>query len=80
MDARKFTPMLRYGAVVLLSAASLAVQVRATTAPVIYPAKGQSPAQMDQDKLACFQWGKAQSGFDRGCVKTPRSPKLKQRV
>jgi hypothetical protein len=63
MDAQR-SSLLRFGAVVLCSAASLVVQVRATTAPVIYPAKGQTPAQTDQDKLACFQWGKAQSGFD----------------
>jgi hypothetical protein len=64
MGARMFTPMLRFGAVVLGSAAALWVQAASAPMPVIYPAKGQSPAQMDQDKYACFQWGKAQSGFD----------------
>ena len=31
---------------------------------VIYPAKGQSQEQMDQDKYACYTWAKQQSGFD----------------
>jgi Glycine-zipper domain len=31
---------------------------------VIYPAKGQSPAQQDQDRYACHRWAVQQSGFD----------------
>ncbi len=32
--------------------------------PVIYPAKNQSAAQTDRDKLACYDWSRGQSGFD----------------
>lgn len=32
--------------------------------PVIYPAKGQSASQQDQDKYQCHGWAKQQSGFD----------------
>jgi predicted lipid-binding transport protein (Tim44 family) len=32
--------------------------------PVIYPAKNQSAAQTDRDKLACYDWSRTQSGFD----------------
>src|ERR1700678_2430503 len=31
---------------------------------VIYPAKGQSPAQQDQDRYACHRWAVQQSGYD----------------
>ena len=30
----------------------------------IYPAKGQSQEQQEQDKYACYQWAKGQTGFD----------------
>jgi hypothetical protein len=36
----------------------------AQAAPVVYPSKGQNAVQTDRDKLACFDWSKAQSGFD----------------
>lgn len=32
--------------------------------PVIYPAKGQSPEQLDKDKYECYSWAKKESGFD----------------
>ena len=31
---------------------------------IIYPAKGQSQQQMEQDKFQCYGWAKQQSGFD----------------
>jgi hypothetical protein len=31
---------------------------------MVYPAKGQSQNQIDQDKYACYTWAKQQSGFD----------------
>lgn len=31
---------------------------------VIYPAKGQSPEQMEKDKFECYSWAKGQTGFD----------------
>jgi hypothetical protein len=52
----------------LLSAAlllgALGAAASAAAAPVVYPAKGQSAAQTDGDKLACYDWARAQSAFD----------------
>ena len=36
----------------------------ATMVPVVYPARGQSPKQQDQDKYECHDWARGQSGFD----------------
>ena len=30
----------------------------------VYPTKGQSKDQMEQDKYGCYQWAKEQTGFD----------------
>ena len=32
--------------------------------PIVYPAKGQSQDQMEQDKFQCHQWATQQTGFD----------------
>jgi hypothetical protein len=32
--------------------------------PVIYPGKGQTPRQQDVDRYECYEWARAQSGFD----------------
>jgi hypothetical protein len=32
--------------------------------PYVYPGKGQSQQQMEQDKMECYQWAKGQTGFD----------------
>ena len=29
-----------------------------------YPAKGQSPEQLEKDKMECYSWAKTQTGFD----------------
>jgi len=34
------------------------------SAPVIYPAQGQSKEQQEQDKFTCYGWAKGESGFD----------------
>jgi len=31
---------------------------------IIYPAKGQSEDQMEQDKFQCYSWAKKETGFD----------------
>jgi hypothetical protein len=31
---------------------------------IIYPAKGQTPQQMEKDKSECYLWAKDQTGFD----------------
>jgi len=32
--------------------------------PMVYPAKGQSPEQMNRDRYECHSWAVQQSGFD----------------
>ena len=32
--------------------------------PFIYPTKGQTPQQTEQDKFECYTWAKQQTGFD----------------
>jgi len=32
--------------------------------PVIFPAKGQTPEQMEKDKYDCYTWAKQGTGFD----------------
>ena len=32
--------------------------------PIIFPSKGQSDEQMEQDKYGCYQWAKKETGFD----------------
>ena len=44
--------------------ATLLVGIAVAQDLVIYPARGQSQEQMDQDKYACYTWAKQQSGFD----------------
>jgi len=31
---------------------------------IIFPSQGQSDDQMEQDKYACYQWAKKETGFD----------------
>ena len=40
----------------------------------IYPNKGQSNEQMEQDKSQCYNWAKGQTGFDPMQVPTATSP------
>jgi hypothetical protein len=48
--------------------------------PVIYPAKGQSPQQMEKDKYECYTWAKGQSGFDPMATPTASSPPPQQQA
>lgn len=42
---------------------------------IIYPAKGQSPEQMEKDKFECYSWAKQQTGFDpMVSASTPQTP------
>ena len=36
----------------------------ASSGPFVYPQKGQSQAQMDQDRAACDGWARQQTGID----------------
>jgi hypothetical protein len=42
----------------LYAGASAAQQV------YVYPSKGQSPKQQEQDEYQCYEWAKGQTGFD----------------
>jgi hypothetical protein len=43
---------------------SVAWSQTSTNAPIIYPAKGQSPAQVEKDKNECYAWAKKETGYD----------------
>lgn len=53
-----------FRAAVLAAASLLAGAAAAAGTPVIYPAKEQSARQQDQDKYACHDWARNESGFD----------------
>jgi uncharacterized protein HemX len=39
-------------------------QATSPTAPIVFPAKGQSQEQMDKDKADCYAWATKQTGYD----------------
>ena len=41
---------------------------------IVFPAKGQSTEQTEQDKFACYSWAKGESGFDPMQMPTASSP------
>ena len=44
--------------------ASIASAAFGASGPFVYPQKGQSQAQMDQDRAACDSWARQQTGID----------------
>jgi len=40
---------------------------------IVFPAKGQSNEQIEQDKFSCYGWAKGQSGFDPMAAPTTSS-------
>ena len=50
----------------LIASLSLAMTLAmpATAQIMVYPAKGQSPKQIEQDKYQCYGWAKNNTGFD----------------
>ena len=50
-------------ALVLLLLVCIAASVSAQEV-IVYPAKGQSEEQMEQDKFQCYSWAKKETGFD----------------
>jgi len=60
-DARAVRRLLWCAAALLFGAAAAHAQ---NTQPVIYPAKGQTAKQQDQDRYECHTWARGQSGFD----------------
>jgi Glycine-zipper domain len=47
----------------LIAATAMAVPCQAQNV-ITYPARGQSPAQQDQDRYACHTWATQQSGYN----------------
>lgn len=45
---------------------------------VAYPANGQTPQQIDQDRYDCYRWAVQQSGFDPAAVTYAPSPQVVQ--
>lgn len=41
---------------------------------IVFPAQGQSAEQTEQDKFACYNWAKGQTGFDPMQMPTASSP------
>jgi hypothetical protein len=64
VDARAARNLLWCAAAMLFGAAAAHAQQGAANAPVIYPAKGQTAKQQDQDRYECHSWARGQSGFD----------------
>ena len=60
----KRSMILGLSSVVLLAAMNVSIADL-----MIFPAKGQSDATMEQDKFSCYGWAKGQTGFDP--MKTP---------
>ena len=58
---------------------AVAVFIRGTAMTqdfIIYPDKGQSQQQLEQDKFECYTWAKQQTGFDPMQMPTQiRSPR-----
>jgi len=56
--------------VALLTAAGAS----AAQEPIVFPAKGQSNEQTEQDKYSCYSWAKGQTGFDPMQTPTATAP------
>jgi hypothetical protein len=61
-------------AAVTVAAAISAASAFAQQEPIVYPAKGQSANNMEQDKYSCYQWAKGQTGFDPMQAPTATAP------
>jgi outer membrane lipoprotein SlyB len=48
--------------------------------PIIFPAKGQTQDQLEQDKFSCYQWAKNETGFDPMQTPTASSPPPQQQA
>ncbi|MDD2320823.1 MAG: glycine zipper family protein [Geobacteraceae bacterium] len=48
--------------------------VAAAQDPYVYPTRGQSSNQVEQDKYSCYQWAKGQTGFDPMQTPTATAP------
>lgn len=58
---------------ILLMAFAAFVSTSAIAQLTIYPAKGQTVAQQQQDEVECYAWAKGQSGYDPNAQYTASS-------
>jgi hypothetical protein len=56
----------------------LTVGIASAQELIIFPAKGQSDDQMEQDKFACYTWAKKETGFDPMAPPTATAPPPQQ--
>lgn len=45
---------------------------------IVYPSKGQSPEQIEQDKFTCYSWAKQTTGFDPMAASQATAPPPQQ--
>ena len=55
---------LKQAVVVALSMAFMAPDIAVGLDIFVYPGKGQTKEQQEQDEFACYKWAKEQTGFD----------------
>jgi hypothetical protein len=83
MERRKEKWQTRKRAICGIAAAVIAAVISAGSAraqdPYVYPGKGQSNEQMEQDKFSCYQWAKGQTGFDPMQAPQATAPPPQQR-
>jgi hypothetical protein len=78
----RWLPHLAVGALVLSLPAFITAPAAAQQQTYVYPQRGQSPQQQQQDFTNCSNWAVQQSGFDPrdGRVTSPPPPPPQQRV
>jgi hypothetical protein len=55
---------LKHAAVVALGMTLMASDIAVGLDIFVYPGKGQTKDQQEQDEFACYKWAKEQTGFD----------------
>ena len=66
--------MKRMTILIMVSTFLLLTGVASAQEVVVYPSKGQSNEQMEQDKHQCYTWAKNDSGFDPMAIPTASAP------
>jgi len=66
--------MKRITILIMVSTFLLLTGVASAQELAIYPSKGQSAEQMEQDKFQCYSWAKNESGFDPMAIPTASAP------
>jgi hypothetical protein len=58
--------MMRYTLLIIIATGFMFVtnETLAGLDVFVYPSKGQTKDQQEQDEFACYKWGKEQTGFD----------------